>query len=373
MDWERLQHTQPEPTQWRYEGWLPEGTVTLLAANGGVGKSNLSLQLGVALAHGMSLFDVATKPSRVLILSGEDEARTVHFRVANICADMGVEMSTLRDQLMVYDLTKQDCVLWKDGNPTERMQWLADVVVASKAGVVIVDNASDVFADNENDRTAVRGFMRCLNLIAGETRAAVMLLAHVDKASARGGAGLDTNTTFSGSTAWNNSARSRWAMVRDGQTVVLRHEKCNLGPLQEELRIEFDPGAKVFRRFGTSPGLKAAANLVRNQHRAVILKLIGRYADMGTNLSMKANAPSTNVFNVLAQDDEFPGGLKRQEFFQLLRDMEGERLVGSEPYRKANRSMGQRVVLTEAGKARVAIGSGAPPTWAQRDEEGEDE
>lgn len=373
MDWERLQYTQPEPTQWRYEGWLPEGTVTLLAANGGVGKSNLSLQLGVALAHGMSLFDIQTKPSRVLILSGEDEARTVHFRVANICADMGVEMSSLREKLMVYDLTKQDCVLWKDGNPTERMQWLADVVVASKAGVVIVDNASDVFADNENDRTAVRGFMRCLNLIAGETRAAVMLLAHVDKASARGGAGLDTNTTFSGSTAWNNSARSRWAMVRDGQTVVLRHEKCNLGPLQEELRIEFDPGAKVFRRFGTSPGLKAAATLVRNQHRAVILKLVGRYADMGTNLSMKANAPSTNVFNVLAQDDEFPNSLKRQEFFQLLRDMENERLVGTEPYRKANRSMGQRVVLTEAGKARVAIGSGAAPTWAQRDDEGEDD
>lgn len=372
MDWERLQYTQPEPTQWRYEGWLPEGTVTLLAANGGVGKSNLSLQLGVALAHGMSLFDIQTKPSRVLILSGEDEARTVHFRVANICADMGLEMSSLRDKLMVYDLTKQDCVLWKDGNPTERMQWLADVVVASKAGVVIVDNASDVFADNENDRTAVRGFMRCLNLIAGETRAAVMLLAHVDKASARGGAGLDTNTTFSGSTAWNNSARSRWAMVRDGQTVVLRHEKCNLGPLQEELRIEFDPGSKVFRRFGTSPGLKAAANLVRNQHRAVILKLIGRAADAGANLSLKVSA-TNNVYVALRDDPEFPSGLDRRDFFQILRDMENERLVAAQTYTRSNRTPGQRVVLTEAGKARVAIGSGAAPTWVQRDEEGEDE
>ena len=371
MDWGQLEHTQPEPTNWRFDGWLPEGTVTLLSANGGVGKSNLSLQLGVAMAHGMSLFDIETKPSKVLILSGEDEARTVHFRVANICADLGLSMAELRDRLVVYDLTQADCVLWKDGGTTERMQWLADVTVATKANVVIIDNASDVFASNENDRTEVRGFMRALNLIANVTRAAVLLLAHVDKASVRGGAGLDSNTTFSGSTAWNNSARSRWAMVRDADTVVLRHEKCNLGPLQEELRIEFDPGAKVFKRFGTSPGLKAAATLVRNTQRAVILKLIGRAAGEGLNLSMKANAAATNIFNVLGTDPEFPNHLARKDFFSILRDLENENLITQETYKKHNRMPGQRVVLTPAGQTRVALGSGAGPTWAQREEDDE--
>lgn len=370
MDWDALQHTQPAPTEWRLDGWLPEGTVTLLSANGGVGKSNLSLQLGVAMANGMPLFDIATKPSKVLILSGEDEARTVHFRVANICQDLGMSMSELRDRLVVYDLTQADCVLWRDGGPTERMQWLADVTVATKANVVIIDNASDVFASNENDRTEVRGFMRALNLIANVTRAAVLLLAHVDKASVRGGAGLDSNTTFSGSTAWNNSARSRWAMVRDANNVVLRHEKCNLGPLQEELRIEFDPGSKVFKRFGTSPGLKAAANLVRNTQRAVILKLVGRAADAGANLSLKVSA-TNNVYVALRDDPEFPNGLDRREFFQILRDLEVERLVASQTYTRSNRTTGQRVVLTDAGKTRVALGSGAPPTWAQREEDDE--
>ena len=370
MDWDALQHTQPAPTEWRLDGWLPEGTVTLLSANGGVGKSNLSLQLGVAMANGMPLFDIATKPSKVLILSGEDEARTVHFRVANICQDLGLSMSELRDRLVVYDLTQADCVLWRDGGPTERMQWLADVTVATKANVVIIDNASDVFASNENDRTEVRGFMRALNLIANVTRAAVLLLAHVDKASVRGGAGLDSNTTFSGSTAWNNSARSRWAMVRDANNVVLRHEKCNLGPLQEELRIEFDPGSKVFKRFGTSPGLKAAATLVRNTQRAVILKLVGRAADAGANLSLKVSA-TNNVYVALRDDPEFPNGLDRREFFQILRDLEVERLVASQTYTRSNRTTGQRVVLTEAGRTRVALGSGAAPTWAQREEEDE--
>lgn len=371
MDWGALEHKQPEPTEWRFDGWLPEGTVTLLSANGGVGKSNLSLQLAVAMAFGLPLFGIATKPSKVLILSGEDEARTVHFRVANICADLGLSMSELRDRLVVYDLTQADCVLWRDGSPTERMQWLADVTVGTKANTVMIDNASDVFAANENDRTEVRGFMRALNLIANVTRAAILLLAHVDKASVRGGAGLDSNTTFSGSTAWNNSARSRWAMVRDADTVVLRHEKCNLGPLQEELRIEFDAGAKVFKRFGTIPGQKAAQSLVRNTQRAVILKLIGRAVAAGVNLSMNSNSPRSNIFNVLADDTEFPNRLDRKTFFGIMRDLEREGLVALETYKKANRMTGQRVILTETGQTRVALGSGAGPTWAQREEEGE--
>lgn len=372
MDWGALERTQPEPTAWRYEGWLPEGTVTLLSANGGVGKSNLSLQLGVALAHGHELFGIPTQASRVLILSGEDEARTVHFRVANICQDLGLPMASLRDRLVVYDLTQQDCVLWRDGSVTERMQWLADTAVAMKAEVIIIDNASDVFAANENDRTEVRGFMRALNLIAHVTRAAVLLLAHVDKASVRGGAGLDSNTTFSGSTAWNNSARSRWAMVRDADTVVLRHEKCNLGPLQEELRLEFDPGAKVFKRFGSSPGLKAAATLMRNTQRAAILKMLARASDAGANLTPKATANSTsNAYLALRDDPDYPAGLDRRGFFGLLYELINENLVAVQAYARANRTTGQRLALTEAGRTRVTLGSGAGPTWAQREDEDE--
>lgn len=360
MDWARLQHTRPEPTTWRWDGWMPDGTVTLLSANGGVGKSNLSLQLGVAMAHGMSLFDVKAEESRVLILSGEDEARTVHFRVANICADLGIDMASLAGRLVVYDLTKTDVVLWKDGQPTDRMQWLADITVAMKAGAVIVDNASDVFAGNENDRTEVRGFMRCLNLIAGETRAAMLLLAHVDKASVRIGAGMDTNSTFSGSTAWNNSARSRWAMVRDDQGVLLRHEKCNLGPLQEEIRLEFDGDSKTFKRFGAVPGQEAARQLVRSAQRLAILKLVQEACERGQVLSMAATA-NNNAFVRLQGEPEFPN-LSRKEFFQHLEQLRRDGLVQEVSYEN-NRKKYKRLELTDTGSSRLTMGSSAPALW----------
>lgn len=371
LDWSALQYTEPEPTHWRVEGWLPERTVTLLAANGGVGKSNLSLQAGVALATGQPFVGLPTKPSRVLVISGEDEGRTVHFRVANICKDLGLTLAELADRMMVYDMTQTDCVLWRNGAPTERMQWLADAVVRHRADVVAIDNASDVFADNENDRTCVRGFMRCLNTIAHGTGAAMLLLAHVDKASVRAGAGLDSNSTFSGSTAWNNSARSRWAMVREDRAIVVRHEKCNLGPLQEEIKLEFDTQSKTFKRFGTVPGAQAAQILVRNAQRAAVLKLIKRASEQGVHMSTKVNAP-TNAYVALRDDPEYPGSLDRKAFFAMLRDFEVEQLVLMEPYKKGNRGIGYRLALTEQGQTRAALGSGAAPAWKQREESNED-
>lgn len=366
MDWLALEGSPPEPTNWRLDGWLPERTVTLLSANGGVGKSNLSLQLGISLVAGQQFLGLETKPSRVLVISGEDEARTVHFRVANICKDQGVEMSQLKD-LSVYDLTQQDCVMWRDGHATERMQWLADKTVKHHADVVIIDNASDVFIDNENDRSAVRGFMRCLNMIASTTGCAVLLLAHVDKASVRAGAGLDSNSTFSGSTAWNNSARSRWAMVRTtDREILLKHEKCNLGPLQEELRLEFDAGSKTFKRFGTIPGQQAAAVVVRNSHRAAILRLINQAANAGQRLSMSAQA-NNNAYRVLQGDPQFPR-VQRNEFFGMLFDMQREHLIEEVEYIK-DRKKFKCLALTDQGQTRVAIGSGAPPNWAQREQE----
>lgn len=362
MDWDSLSDRDPEPAHFHVTGWLPARTTTILSANGGVGKSNLSLQLAVGLATGLPWLGFDIEPCRVLVLSAEDDARTVHFRVANICRDLKVGMLELRDRLAVYDMTDSDCVLWRNGSATDKMQWLADATVRHRAQVVIVDNASDVFAANENDRAEVRGFMRCLNAIAHGTGAAVLLLAHVDKASVRMGAGQDTNSTFSGSTAWNNSARSRWAMTRDGDRVIsLRHEKCNLGPLQEEVRLEFDVEAKVFRKFGSSPGSAAAAALVRNTQRAAILRLLVNAERAGQRLSMSAQA-NNNAWVALRGEADFPR-IERRDFFTMLFGLQRDGLIEEVEYTRPNRTKSKCLAVTDVGKLRAAQGSGAPAMW----------
>ena len=343
MDWGTLAGVSPEPATFRWAGWLPARTTTLLSANGGVGKSNLSLQLAAGLALGGRFLGEELEACRVLVISAEDEARTVHFRLANICQDLGAPLSALTGRLVAYDLTQSDCVMWRQGAPTARMQWLADVVNQHQAEVVVIDNASDVFNANENDRAEVRGFMRSLNAIAHHSGAAILLLAHVDKASVRMGAGVDTQSTFSGSTAWNNSARSRWAMTRDLEHVIaLRHEKCNLGPLQSEVRLEFDPIAKVFRKQGQVVG--SPLQVLRNSHRVAVLKLIEGASRAGQPLSMAATA-NNNAYRVLSGSTVFPKTLSRKDFFAMLFDMQREGLIEEREYENG-RKVFKTIALT---------------------------
>jgi hypothetical protein len=131
--------------------------------------------------------------------------------------------------------------------------------------------------------------------------------------------------------------------------VVLRHEKSNLGPLQGEIKLEFDPHAKVLRTYGTTPGMAAAAALVRNAQRGAILRLMQQEVERGTNLSMLTQAP-TNVYAVLRNRPGFPR-LGRREFFVLLGEMERAALVKLEDYPRANRTTGQRLIVTDAGRA----------------------
>jgi len=270
----------------------------------------------------------------------------VHFRLASILSDLGVELTELEDRLVAYDLTQIDCVLWRDGAPTARMQWLADVVDQHQAEVVILDNASDVFNSNENDRAEVRGFMRSLNAIAHHSGAAMLLLAHVDKASVRSGAGNDTNSTFSGSTAWNNSARSRWAMTREDDVVVLKHEKCNLGPLQGFIRLEFDAAAKVFRKFGEVASAAYARAVMRNSQRVAILKLIAKAIRVGQKMSL-APTSNNNVYAVLNGKQAF-SDMTRKEFFAELMSMQRDELIAEREYRVSGHDR-KELIVTPAG------------------------
>lgn len=350
MDWRSLSQSAPAPATFRLDGWMPARTTTLLAANGGVGKSNLSLQLAASLALGRPFLGIDTHPARVLVLSAEDEARTVHFRLGNVCADMGVDIADLEGRLVAYDLTQFDCVLWREGAPTARMQWVSDIVTQHQAEVLIIDNASDVFSSNENDRAEVRGFMRCLNAIALHSGAAVLLLAHVDKASVRMGAGQDTNSTFSGSTAWNNSARSRWAMTRDDENkaVSLRHEKCNFGPLQERIDLEFDPVAKVFRRFGQVASLAAVREMLRKKQHDELFARVSTAIQKNVNLSPKPNAGNHPYKALLLAERMSKLDFKTCQ--ALLQGMVLDGLLYVEQYQVKGSSKGaERYALTPSG------------------------
>ena len=62
---------------------MPANNVTMLAGDGGAGKSLLSLQLAVAVATGGSWIGFRPKAGSVLFVSAEDEIEELHRRLAS--------------------------------------------------------------------------------------------------------------------------------------------------------------------------------------------------------------------------------------------------------------------------------------------------
>lgn len=322
-----LDNTEPTPPSFVWEGLVPADHVTLFGAHGGTGKSMVALQLCVAVAAGLPLFGIPTRQGPAVFFSGEDGADLLRWRLRFICEQMSVDAAELASRLHLIDATEREPVLFAEyqagGKRTTRTTPTYDALraflVEHKPALVVIDNASDVFGGNEIDRASVRTFMRSLGLLGREVGAAVLLLAHVDKGTSRGGFGSSNTEGYSGSTAWNNSARSRLFMSRDkAGDLVLEHQKSNLGKLHEPIRLIWPEGGlpQADEQFG--PVVQGIAD--RNHERA-LLKLIHEFTERGEFVTT-ATTSRTHAAKLLRNEPAYPDRLKDNEVFDLLRRAE---------------------------------------------------
>lgn len=224
---------------------IPRNVLTLLGGHGGAGKSNLALTL---VAHGACGEPWAGRNPegrlRCVYVSLEDAGDLVRYRLRRIAETYRLDARMIEANVRVLDGTGGDAALMYEAHEfgvrrmqaTALMEELAEA--AEGADLVVIDNASDAFDGNENERRSVRAFIRALVEIGKANSAAVLLLAHLDKQSARFGG---NGNSYSGSTAWHNSARSRLALVaHDDGTVELIHEKNNLGKTIAPIRLHWN-------------------------------------------------------------------------------------------------------------------------------------
>ena len=223
---------------------LPRRVVTLCTGHGGAGKSTAALTL---MAHGACgepwLGFHPDGAVRSLYASLEDPGDLVRYRLRRITEAFNLDPQRIAANLRVLDCSGGDASLAAETNDfgirnlvtTHLFAELAES--ATGADVIVVDNASDAFSGNENERRGVRAFMRHLADLSRQHDAG-LLLAHVDKASAKYGA---QGNSYSGSTAWHNSARSRIALLaQDDGAVLLVHEKLNLGKVADPVRLAWN-------------------------------------------------------------------------------------------------------------------------------------
>lgn len=225
---------------------IPRRVVTLFGGHGGSGKTMCALAMAAHIAAGRPWGPYTVEAAqRTVFLSFEDGADIIEYRLDQIIEHCDLPRDLIAQNLAIYDGSDVDAALVSEGRNRileilPMMEQVRDVCAGASA--IFIDNASDTFDGDENNRRHVRSFMRELTQIAKANNAGVVLLAHIDKNAAKHGA---ANNSYSGSTAWHNSARSRIALVEVDGVLEIRHEKANLSALAEPVRLVREKGVPV--------------------------------------------------------------------------------------------------------------------------------
>lgn len=346
------------PTTWVWQDYIPRGHVTLLAGHGGAGKSTMALLLAACVALGRECLGVATTSANVAYYSAEDPPGLLLLRLSRIAHALGEPLDGLRERLHLLDATGPASILYAGGErgapggPTATYHALAEYVAEHRIGLLVIDNASDAYDGDEIRRREVRAFVQALGALVREHGGAVLLLAHVDKLTARG---MSTES-YTGSTAWHNSARSRLLLRQPepGQLELL-HEKSNLGRLREPLSIAWPTdGVPMVDR----PMSPVVAGIQERRDTAAVLRLIAEFTARGEFVST-ATTSRTHAARLLNGQPGYPAKLSDGALFDLLRDAERRGWLARVEHRGADRHRRERWEVTDAGRAFAEIRSGA--------------
>jgi RecA-family ATPase len=277
------------PREWLVDGLVPMKNVTLLSGDGGTGKSLLAHQLGISVAAGglgCSWLGMPTRPGRVIYLSCEDDDEELHRRSADILRHHGLDYDDIAG-MTIRSLAGEDALLAVDTKvalvQTELFAELEARAADEQPALIILDTLADVYPANENDRAKVRQFIGIVRGLAIRQQCAVLLLGHPSLT------GLTSGTGTSGSTAWNNSVRSRLYLERivqdgyepDPDRRILTTKKANYGRVGGEIAMRwcdglFDADAPESTLDRRAAGMKA---------ERVFLKLLRLHTDQGRRVN----------------------------------------------------------------------------------------
>jgi len=360
------------PPQFVWDGYLPRGIVSLLAAHGGTGKSTIALMLGVCAAFGHPLFGVDTVQCKTLFVSLEDGPHIVRHRLAFICHTWGINPVLLDGKLLIVDGTENPELFSAEsrgaGETTSTYFELCKLVQSEGVGLVVIDNASDAYGGDEIQRKQVRAFIRSLVMVARLTDSAVVLLAHVDKTTARNNK-ADGDEGYSGSTAWHNSVRSRLFMTRKGNGLLtLEHQKSNLGKKREVLELEWrDDGLPQLMANDPAdnpldPFMQRIKGRADDERAISLLRMIAEFESRQQYCS-PAITSRNHVHAVLKSEPIFLKlKLRPDDTKRIVNQCQRAKWLEPMDYRTPDRKPHQRWTLTHEGRLMAGLIAPTVPT-----------
>ena len=194
-----LIETPPPKRAWLIHEHLPLGTVGILAAAGGTGKSFATLQLGVSAAAGLPWLGMnVDHEGSVLIVSAEDDRDEVHRRLHTVLGEYREAIrqpfepyaDKLRERLHVLDRVGDDNRMTAKVDREAIRTGFADRVIATAAQLpgpvlIVLDPLARFDGGEPNDNADGTRLIECAEHIRKYTGATVLVPHHVSKAAIR--------------------------------------------------------------------------------------------------------------------------------------------------------------------------------------------
>jgi len=238
----RLDEVTPRKVLWLWKHRIPRGKLTLLAGDGGIGKSLLTMDLAQRISSGRPWPDSLCEPNPtggVVIVSAEDDIddtivprlKAAGADLARIVAIQGIEYTDqerkrrgVRGFNLQHDMPALE----------------AAIDATDGCSLIIIDPVTAFMGKARgNDNVEVRGCLAPLAALAADTGVAIVLVSHLNKPGAA--AATTAMHRVIGSIAFSAAARATWLVCRDEeqpQRRLMLPIKANLTADQTGLAYE---------------------------------------------------------------------------------------------------------------------------------------
>lgn len=304
---------RPPPVRWIWRDALARGKTAVLAAEGGTGKSALTVGLAIHRALGRPFLGRATSPGATLFLTAEDDPLDYRRKVGAWIAALGI---TADADLEV--ISRSLAVMYVGGRSARFVCHRGDYAVdpfvplvcdwirtrgIAGAGfdLVALETSSRFGADESNEGTAA--LITACEQVTNVTGAAVWIVSHTGK-----GAGRDDAYAARGGSALADNARASMLLRRIDEEVAKKHR----------IRADEAAGCVYFRVTRTSNGPADQPPQILTR---LVVPEVGIAFAVRNGASAEAQAMEAVMTAALAAQDRAALGAK-------LKALVGERLQG---------------------------------------------
>ncbi len=234
----------PAPQRWLANGRVPLGDLTILAGDGGSGKTEIATALLVSVAAGLGdwLGSVVDETGPALFVSCEEPEDNVRDRVERICRSRDIDPYAIEDLHLYFPELDATWLGVADRvgriSKTPLLIAIEGWIKQCAPRLIVIDSVAAVFDGVAFDRRQVRAFLAILRKLAREAAVAIVLLDHP---SVRG---MADGTGTANSVDWRNSVRSMLHLSDPGKDDpderTLEVKKNNRGRTGERTKLRWN-------------------------------------------------------------------------------------------------------------------------------------